>query len=118
LGEFQNGRYFVSQLSGSARVKVTQRQGGNAVLSGIFAQGEPGPIGPAAPLRISPPKSDSGYYYFNVHGTPGSRFCLDRSSDLRQWTCTETNTFHGSGFMLFPKLGTESGRFFRTHAVP
>lgn len=118
LRNFQDGRYFVIRASGSLSVKVTLKQGGNAVVSGVFFDAEPAPIGPPAPLTFSAPRLDSGYYFMTVYGVAGSRFCLDRSTDLRGWICTETNALQGSAHMLFPQIGEEKARFFKAHAVP
>jgi hypothetical protein len=116
--DFQNGRYLTINLQGYARIRITRKEGGNAVLNGIFFDAAPEEISSPKPLVIGSSRLANGYFEFQVTGRAGSHYCLDRSHDLAQWTCVATNLLRTEISSFFDAANPQRPSFFRGHYVP
>jgi hypothetical protein len=116
--DFPNGTYLLLNLQGWARIRITRRDGGNAVLSGIFFDPGPSPAtskAPPVPPILGNPGASSGQFVFTSPVIIDSRLCVDHSNDLRSWLCLATNTANSEVFTFQAPMHLNG--FFRLHHV-
>jgi hypothetical protein len=119
VDNFAEGKYLVFGLKGYTKVRIKKVAGPNVVLNGIFFDPAPIQVNVGSPVPLTNPVLSGGGMSITVTGPPEQRFCLDRSDNLRDWTCFSTNAISAPQFqLLVPFEDKEKVRFFRGHIVP
>ena len=117
--DFVEGKYFVFGLKGYVQLRIKKMTGPNAILNAIYFDAAPIEVNVGSPVPLVNPVLTDGGMLITGSGTPGQRFCLDRSENLRDWACFSTNVISAPQFQfLVPVPETEAVRFFRGHIVP
>ncbi len=76
------------------------------------------PATPAAPvLRAGAARSD-GQFELRLEGTPGGRYVLESSTDLRLWSVGSTNTLGGASVSLLLPMRSEGSFYYRAVTRP
>ena len=83
IENFQNGVYIRFRLQGTVIVRSTRVAGPNTVIAGLFAGG-PVQVPSGAP-NLSAARGSSALV-IRVASQPGTRFEIQGSSDLRNWS--------------------------------
>ncbi len=119
LDSFEGGRYLTVGLQGQNSIRLTRTGGPNAVLSGIFLDPAPPALSFTKPAPLSGLSVSDGHLGFSIPAFPGLRVCTDRSSDLKDWECSMTNTVSGTTAQISVVIDPfEPRQFYRTHFVP
>lgn len=117
LKNFQSGKYLVLGMKGKARVRVTHKNGGNAVINGVFFNSAPAEVIEYTPATLSYTQAADGFFTFTLQGTPKAKVCIDKSGDLVDWDCVATNSLAEPAFTVKLPIELSPRRFFRSHYV-
>jgi len=116
--KFVNGKYLVFGLKGYTKIRIRRISGQNAVLNGIFFDPVPPAINAGTPVSLSNPSIFNGRLKLTALGVEDERFCLDASTDLKTWSCVQTNSFPTQTMEFEIALDPGPSHFHRAHFVP
>ncbi len=115
LSDFGDGVYAVWDMRGHIIIRLSNWEGPNAVLMGLFFSQPP----PAQSARVTPlGRTANGSFGLRVAGETGHTYRIEASSNFRDWTPVK-NVQIGSDYVDItdPNASTMSQRFYRAILV-
>jgi hypothetical protein len=114
VSNFGNGIYLSWNVKGAVRARLTRLSGPNAILNGFF-------FDPAAGGGTGNTRGEivAGNFNLQISGTPGERFDVYVSEDLRAWNKITTVTLDQPTYDFLDTASTGTRlRFYRAVKVP